>query len=666
MQQFLRGLMYLFFVLSVGFSLAQEEEAYDPSEDYAPTHPLESALADLGAYECPGAPSLQCVALEVPLDPFRNDDEGELLGVVFGIHLAEGERKGTLVVVVGGPGGAGISSGQYYLDTNRFGDYILETMDIIFFDQRGVGLSYGVDCPQAVSRFYQDSAYVTPYTPADEERLLELNRTYARDCVEEMNAAWLLPYLSTKFAVEDLAVFLEALGDGDPVYLYGESYGTQYAQTFATAYPEWIKGLILDGVVDLTSSGEQYYAEAVAGGHAILLEFLNTCNDNLACAADMGRDALTWYEALGARIAAQAIEVDVRLPDGQTATRVLDSRAYRAAMGTQEPVVLLRALAAATRENFEPLLRLAYVQQGKSLLLDEVTLSPLSASSTLPAEDSSVDSEAAYSNVDCADYEFFKGTPDERARAYMRFGDELEQTFPYFPTDNFYYDLACPYWPVQGSSLRPKPFEGGRYPTFIINGTADRPTPISNGYRVFERVRNGFMITTRAGGHVNFGGLPCPDQFLVDFIVDGLLPVEREYICDGDYFEDYAPLQTKAAGDYTSALDLMQDLSTEMVHQPEFVQVIFGEPVSIGCRYGGTMYASFDALNFAACELIDGVAMTGGGTYQSGETLATGDITLEVILRGEVTGNLRYSHLHSTGALSITGDFQGEAAEPQP
>jgi pimeloyl-ACP methyl ester carboxylesterase len=664
MRQLQTCLIYLLLALAI-FSFAQEEE-YDPSEESVPLHPLESVLEELESYECPAAPSLQCVTLTVPLDPFRNDDEGELLEVVFGIHLATGERRGMLVVVVGGPGGAGISSGQYYLDTSRFGDYILNTMDIVFFDQRGIGLSYGVDCPQAISRFYQDSAYVTPYTPEDEVTLLGINRTYANDCVEEMNADWLLPYLSTKFAVEDLAVFLETLGDGDPIYLYGESYGTQYAQTFATAYPEWIKGLILDGVVDLTSSGEQYYAEAVEGGHTILLEYLNACNADLICSSDMGRDAVAWYEELGAKIAASAINVEVRLPDGQVATRVLDSRAYRAAMGTQEPVILLRALAAATRDNYEPLLRLAYVQQGKNLLLGEVTLPPLSSSSTIPAEDSSVDSEAAYNNVDCADYEFFSGTPDERARAYMRAGDELEQRFPYFPTDNFYYDLACPYWPVQGSALRPKPFEGGRYPTFIINGTADRPTPISNGYRVFENVRNGFMVTTRAGGHVNFGGLPCPDQFLVDFIADGILPQEREYICDGDYFEDYVPLQTKVASDYISALDLMEDLTLEVVHQPEFLQLLSGDPVSIGCRYGGTMYASFDALNFAGCELIRGAVVTGTGSYSSGETLATGDVRLEVILRGEVTGNIRYSHLYSTGALSIAGEFQGEAVEPQP
>jgi hypothetical protein len=121
MQQ-LKVWLVCFCLVSVSsFPLAQDEEDYDPTS----AHPLEGVLEDLGVYECPGAPSLQCVTLPVPLDPFRKDEKGEMLDVTFGIHLAKGERRGMLVVVVGGPGMAGIINGQYYLDANRFGNQIL-------------------------------------------------------------------------------------------------------------------------------------------------------------------------------------------------------------------------------------------------------------------------------------------------------------------------------------------------------------------------------------------------------------------------------------------------------------------------------------------------------------------------------------------------------------
>ena len=64
----------------------------------------------------------------------------------------------------------------------------------------------------------------------------------------------ILPYLGTQQAVEDLERFRQIMQD-DKLWLYGESYGTQYAQTYAAAHGDHLAGLILDGTVDLTLSG---------------------------------------------------------------------------------------------------------------------------------------------------------------------------------------------------------------------------------------------------------------------------------------------------------------------------------------------------------------------------------------------------------------------------
>ncbi len=45
-----------------------------------------------------------------------------------------------------------------------------------------------------------------------------------------------LPYYSTRQAVEDLEAFRQYLGV-DKIALYGESYGTQYVQTYAARTP---------------------------------------------------------------------------------------------------------------------------------------------------------------------------------------------------------------------------------------------------------------------------------------------------------------------------------------------------------------------------------------------------------------------------------------------
>ena len=141
-----------------------------------PANPLVTHLEELGGYPCPlpdfgpgveveplldpatGEPSeeplLTCVTLTVPFDHANPDDE-QTLDVVFGVKPAPGRSRGMLVIAVGGPGGAGIEAGYFYLTSARFGELLPEEMDLVFFDQRGVGLSHPLDCPAAVNEYYE-------------------------------------------------------------------------------------------------------------------------------------------------------------------------------------------------------------------------------------------------------------------------------------------------------------------------------------------------------------------------------------------------------------------------------------------------------------------------------------------------------------------------------
>ena len=52
----------------------------------------------------------------------------------------------------GGPGGEGISTGGL----SWFSDAILEHYDIVYFDQRGIGLSNPLACPNAYAANFMD------------------------------------------------------------------------------------------------------------------------------------------------------------------------------------------------------------------------------------------------------------------------------------------------------------------------------------------------------------------------------------------------------------------------------------------------------------------------------------------------------------------------------
>jgi pimeloyl-ACP methyl ester carboxylesterase len=196
------------------------------------------------------------VTIQVPLDHF-NPSDTRTLDVVFAVLPASGVRKGMFVTVVGGPGVAGVTQADYY--TSFFQPEIPEVFDIVFFDQRGIGLSGGLDCYQAASRYYL--ANWSASTPGRAQRLKDDAGTFAQDCYKEMGRPDILPYLGTTQAVEDLQIF-RALMDDDKFWLYGESYGTQYVQTYAASHADHLAGMFLDGTVDLTLEGIPYYANA--------------------------------------------------------------------------------------------------------------------------------------------------------------------------------------------------------------------------------------------------------------------------------------------------------------------------------------------------------------------------------------------------------------------
>jgi pimeloyl-ACP methyl ester carboxylesterase len=138
--------------------------------------------------------------------------------VVFAVLPATGQRKGMFVTATGGPGTSGLSAKDSY--TAGFDPSIPRRFDIVFFDQRGVGASGGLTCPEAAVTFYQ--AGMLAETPAQEAALKQAAHTFADDCVAEMGTPSILPYLGTAQAVEDLEYFRTLMQD-DKLWLYGES-----------------------------------------------------------------------------------------------------------------------------------------------------------------------------------------------------------------------------------------------------------------------------------------------------------------------------------------------------------------------------------------------------------------------------------------------------------
>jgi pimeloyl-ACP methyl ester carboxylesterase len=605
-------------------------------------------LDDLGGVPCFEGSYFTCVTIDVPLNHFDPADT-RTIPVVFAVLPASGERKGVFVTATGGPGTSGVLLADFY--SAGFDLSLFEAFDIVFFDQRGMALSGGLTCPFAATEYYQQDA--SGVNRKQEKALKKTTSTFVSDCVNELSSTELLPYLGTKQAVEDLEVFRQIIGD-EKIWLYGESYGTQYAQTYAAAHTENLGGLILDGTVDLTYSGTEYYAQQAQAFNDTLVATLSACNEDPACAEQMKGDAIAAYDKLAAKLSRNSISFKFPLANGRFQNRkfTLSDLEYVASSqlyGESDRMMFTRALAAYTNNGeIVTLARLLYLD----LAVDPQSLGVIPDDSW---------SDAIFYGVECQDYGYSGTTPNERAEKYLDAVDPFETSIPRLASI-IYGDLPCAYWPDASSDLtRPGYLFAEGVPTLVLGATADPATPVSHGINVYKHLADGYLITTEGGPHVTFGyGNECPDALVTDFLVNDVVPADRETVCEGVVADSYVPVAPRLARSFSGPAEAFSSVETEIYYLPEFFYWDGFTPTSLGCTYGGTFDFDMDnagtkyRFNFDRCAFTNNVKMTGWGRYN----IELDRFVLNIKTTGRWTCNIQY--VRRGERINITGKCNGK------
>jgi pimeloyl-ACP methyl ester carboxylesterase len=617
-----------------------------PNRRISPTANTTETLAYLGGFRCPGS-RFTCITLTLPSDHFvAAGPVSQTIDVVFAVLPASGIRKGMFVVAVGGPGSSGVALADSY--TSAFDPTIAENFDLVFFDQRGTGLSAGINCPNGTATYYQSEASASTSEMA--ARTIAAAREFANRCIAEIGGADKVSHLDTHQAAEDLESFRQAMGI-DKFWIYGESYGTQLAQVYAASYASHLAGMVLDGTVDLTLSGADFAKGSAQAFDDVLVQTLTSCNTNAACAKDTGGDAVKAYDTLLARLAAGPITATFPLPSGRMVARPFNRGELDTAVSgylnrPDNRMLLQRALAAAAHDDLVPLTRLLYL----SASLNE---------ETLQAIPDPMYSDAAYYAVTCSDYSYFNGTPEQRAQAYIDSARSLNITAPRL-SSVYFGDLPCVFWPgVPNTESRAVPLKAQGVPTLVLGATADPLTPIANGESVYRNLKDGYMITTRGGAHVTFGrGDACPDKIVVAFLVKNERPPHREIQCEGTFATDYIPIAPQSVQSFATPLDTMQSLRDELMNLPEYANWDGAMPLKVGCSRGGTLSVGHksitDTFSLQACAFTSGFSATGSGTYDNDAQI----FKLEVNVSGSASGKLSYIR-DTNGLATLTGNYAG-------
>ncbi len=636
--------LLLLILCSLGFALSISQIA---AQD---TPTITEKLKSLGGYQCPNS-DFTCLKLTVPLDHNTPSDK-RTIDVVFGILPATGERTGMFVTATGGPGSSGLETADSY--ARDFDPTIKEHYDLVFFDQRGAKQSGNLQCPNALDKY--GIVDTIAFTNQQDTALEAASRSFAADCVAEIAKAGVpedtLKFYGTSQAVEDLEAFRVAIGD-EKIWLYGESYGTEYAQTYAAIHPEHLAALFLDGTVDLTTPLLDFQKEQTQAFNDVLVATLQDCDRNTDCSAEVGGDALALYDNLITELGRRGIDYKFPVASGRLDNRtftkdMLESVASDAIYTQYGRMLFQRAMAAAAQNDFVPLARIYYATN------------QYTSEGRLPQLGDPADN-TLYFVIACADHKIMDGTPEAQATAYLQAGAMLESTVPRL-TSGFYGRLPCAYWPGDAPVKPPPPLVAKGVLTFVLGATTDPATPVQNGERVYSHLEDGYLITSEGGDHVIFNRYDsCPDDIIKNYLVEGKKPAQRETSCEGVIATPYVPLAPSSVRSFDTPLQIMDAVYNEIYYMPDYYYWNGNTLTLASCSIGGVIGFSpsldnGDQFRLSDCGFFSGFSMTGTGRYKDKV------FTLEVRIGGFENGSLTYTK-DADGKITVTGEYAGQQVD---
>jgi pimeloyl-ACP methyl ester carboxylesterase len=487
----LTSLVALFVLAAGAAACAQEADGTSLSDGSTTTNgDSDSGNSDSDSsadqIEWQSCDSFDCATVEVPLD--YDEPDGDTIEVSVLRVPATGDRIGALFVNPGGPGGIATdfaAQAAYILP-----EEITEHFDIVGVDPRGTGASE-IDCGGDFAELYGVDYSID--SDEDREVLLDVSQEYVDGCNSKVGAD-VLAHMGTNDVARDMDTVRELMGDDQMNYL-GISYGTAIGQAYADLFPDKVRAMILDAVVEIGPSGADIAKTQAVGFERALDAFAADCDSNSDC--PLAPDALAKVDELMAKVEQEPIPAEPR-----------DLGPGDLSIGMAFPLY---------SESYWPDLADA---------VDDALRGDGSAMVQLADDYLGIASFDVYFAVNCLDFAW-PDTPEE----LLADGAEAATTAPHFgpPIVNDY--VRCAMWPVEAEPLEASAAEGAP-PILVVSTTNDPATPYENGVNTAERLENGVLLTYEGEGHgAVLNGVDCIDEKVVKYLVD-LEPPEDKSTCD--------------------------------------------------------------------------------------------------------------------------------------
>ena len=452
---------------------------------------------------------LECAKVRVPLDWDKPDGRKIKLAVIRHLASQPEERIGSMFINPGGPGAsiANVRDGGKALDALTQGRF-----DIVTWDIRGSGKSAGVSCFKSErrrSRFWDRQPI--PTTKRGARRYLPKTVAFAERC-GALNGG-LLAHISTTDTVRDLDYLRRLVGDRELTF-YGASFGTFLGQTYASMFPNRVRAMVLDGVVDpraWTAGTEASIASLRGDTDRVFEKFQSLCES--AGPADC---ALAGHGSVARRVsrllrrlrrgplAAPSASPPGRLTYGETLTAIT--------LALDTPGVW------------------AHLAEDLEAAVDGDGSSLATRAGEGLADLYSVESEQTRAIV-CADSPARPG-PRAWPSAVDRLTDVSRIGGPPYA---WWLWAACASWPVHGADHYEGPWDAEtKNPILVLGPRFDPSTPFGNARRVARRLGNAVLLAQDGYGHLSSADpSACVRDAVGRYLVDLVTP-PRGTVCPSD------------------------------------------------------------------------------------------------------------------------------------
>lgn len=430
-----------------------------------------------------GTDGALCGHLDRPIDPLGHVPGKISISFELYRHRdAASTPVGTIVATEGGPGFPTSGTSDSY---RTLFEPLLRDHDLLLVDNRGTGNSTPIDC-----RGVQTMADPTVEAVGA--------------CGRQLGAT--AAFFGSGMAADDLAAVLDALGIAK-IDLYGDSYGTFMAQSFAGRHPDRLRSLVLDSAYPVRGASPYFPNTPIA----IRAALERVCATNRSC----GGDPIERLQRLLQRVRVKPIRG--RAPDsgGHLIDAAIDPTSL-------ETILYNGTYDATNYQEFDPAVRAVLDRDDPAPLLRMVAENIARAKSGDPTGDPHLFSFGLFAAVSCTDYpqiyDMAAPIPQRHAErdaaiaAEMAQNPQLYAPFTMQEWRSMQLDYStidlCADWPAV--STRPYPpaqpvSPNAKFtaaPTLVLSGELDSTTPAADAAAAAALFANARQVLFANSFHV--------------------------------------------------------------------------------------------------------------------------------------------------------------------